>query len=311
MIRLETFCGLLDGIARGDPRARFVGNGRALRFVNVDERAPDMAAAGNLADIALATQVFEPDITVRCPAMVCLQPMRAGVHPARAIGQVILGVLAFAVGRTYANWRAMLATPRGGTGASRPGPGRPRLIGRVGSGAGVKPPQPAQAIRGRTMRFTMSSHYLSSVQGRWRRAGDVFQFLAQPLSSDQWRKWSRSTKPAQSSEPQSSGQATQQPCQGLGIISATDPKPMPTGNLEIAQTTRQGALGADGAGHHRQCGFRAGGGTPSTGKKTGASTALCTDPAASRTSRDHWKIMVAFSAYRRAICATDTLTAVV
>jgi hypothetical protein len=41
------------------------------------------------------------------------------------------------------------------TWASRPGPGRPRSIGRDGSGAWTKRSQQAQVSRGRTIRFTM------------------------------------------------------------------------------------------------------------------------------------------------------------
>ena len=56
----------------------------ALPPVDVDEPAPDMGHAGNLADGAGAVEVFEPGIAV-------------GMHPAGILGQVILGVLAFAV----------------------------------------------------------------------------------------------------------------------------------------------------------------------------------------------------------------------
>ena len=52
--------------------------------MDVDELAPDMGQAGNLADIAGTIKVFEPGIAV-------------GVHPAGIFGQMVLGVLAFAV----------------------------------------------------------------------------------------------------------------------------------------------------------------------------------------------------------------------
>ncbi len=41
----------------------------------------------------------------------------------------------------------------------------------------MKQSQPEQAKRGRTIRFTISSHGPPLVQGQWRGAGDVFQFL--------------------------------------------------------------------------------------------------------------------------------------
>ena len=42
------------------------------------------------------------------------------------------------------------------TWASKPGLGRPRSMGRDGSGACVNASQPVQAMRGRTIRFTMN-----------------------------------------------------------------------------------------------------------------------------------------------------------
>lgn len=54
--------------------------------------------------------------------------------------------------RYKGRWSAYLLTS---TWARRPGPGRPRSIGREGNGAWTKRSQQAQAKRGRTMRFTM------------------------------------------------------------------------------------------------------------------------------------------------------------
>ena len=84
--RRRTTCGLLDGIKLSNPPDGRVCNGRALCLVDIDELAPDVGGAGDLADLAGPIQVFKPGIAV-------------GVHPAGLFGQVILGMLAFAVGR--------------------------------------------------------------------------------------------------------------------------------------------------------------------------------------------------------------------
>ena len=55
--------------------------------------------------------------------------------------------------RYSGRWSAYLLTS---TWARRPGPGRPRSIGRDGSAACVKASQPEHAKRGRTIRFTMN-----------------------------------------------------------------------------------------------------------------------------------------------------------
>ena len=55
--------------------------------------------------------------------------------------------------RYSGRWSAYLLTR---TWARRPGPGRPRSIGRDGRTACVKASQPEHAKRGRTMRFTMN-----------------------------------------------------------------------------------------------------------------------------------------------------------
>ena len=42
-IRLQPSCGFLDGIKLRDPSDGLVGDGRALRLVDIDELTPDMA----------------------------------------------------------------------------------------------------------------------------------------------------------------------------------------------------------------------------------------------------------------------------
>ena len=54
--------------------------------MDIDELAPVVGEAGDLAYLTRAIQVFEPGIAV-------------GMHPAGILGQVILGMLAFAIGR--------------------------------------------------------------------------------------------------------------------------------------------------------------------------------------------------------------------
>ncbi|MFT5946929.1 MAG: hypothetical protein ACI807_001178 [Paracoccaceae bacterium] len=55
---------------------RLVGDRGPLCPMDVDELAPDMGHAGDLADVAGAVEVVEPGIAVHCPAMVCAQTMR-------------------------------------------------------------------------------------------------------------------------------------------------------------------------------------------------------------------------------------------
>ena len=103
---------LLDGIKLCDPADGFFGDRGALRPVNVDELAPDMGHAGDFSDGAGAIEVLEPGIAI-------------GMHPAAVAGEMVLGVLAFAVagepipgsGRGIAAPRAFVAgvcpEPRG------------------------------------------------------------------------------------------------------------------------------------------------------------------------------------------------------
>src|SRR5690606_1287167 len=53
---------LLDSIEPGDPTDGFFSDGGALRPVDVDELAPDMGHAGDLADGAGSIEIFEPGI---------------------------------------------------------------------------------------------------------------------------------------------------------------------------------------------------------------------------------------------------------
>lgn len=84
--RGQPSCGLLDGVKLSNPPDGLVCNGRALRLVDIDELSSDMGQASDLADIAGAIQVFKSGIAV-------------GVHPAGIFGEVIFGMLAFAVAR--------------------------------------------------------------------------------------------------------------------------------------------------------------------------------------------------------------------
>ena len=77
---------LLDGIKLGDPADGLIGDRGALRPVDVDELAPDMGHAGDLADGAGAIEVLEPGIAI-------------GMHPTAVSGEVILRVFAYAVER--------------------------------------------------------------------------------------------------------------------------------------------------------------------------------------------------------------------
>jgi hypothetical protein len=56
-----------------------------------------MGHAGDLADGTGAVEILEFGKAIHYPAMVCLQTMRAGMHPAPVSGEVILRVLAFAI----------------------------------------------------------------------------------------------------------------------------------------------------------------------------------------------------------------------
>ena len=62
-----------------------MGDGRSLRIVHIHEFAPDMGQTGNLADGAIAIQVFKPGITMSS-------------HPIGASRQMVLRMFAFAVG---------------------------------------------------------------------------------------------------------------------------------------------------------------------------------------------------------------------
>jgi hypothetical protein len=55
-------------------------------------------------------------------------------------------------------------------------------MGREGSGAWTNRSQHEQVNRGRTIRFTMSSHCPPLVRGQWRGAGDVFQLFRDILA---------------------------------------------------------------------------------------------------------------------------------
>ena len=76
---------------------------------------------------------------------------------------------------------------------------------------------------------------------------------------------------------------------------------MPTGNLISSRQSDKVVSGIMARATSERVGL-----TASTGKKIGKSTAACTDPGAQRASRNHLKIMSAFSAYHRATWATDT-----
>jgi hypothetical protein len=99
-IRWRTSGLLLDGVELRDPADGLFGDRGTLRPVDVDELAPDMGHAGDLADGAGAVEVLEPGIAV-------------GMHPAAEAGEMILGVLALAI--------AGEAIPGGGWSAAAPG----------------------------------------------------------------------------------------------------------------------------------------------------------------------------------------------
>ena len=78
---------LFDGIEVGDAPDGFVSDCGTLGLAHVDATAAHMGHAGDVADIAGSAEVLEPGITVRCPAMVCVQTMRTAcirpLYPAR------------------------------------------------------------------------------------------------------------------------------------------------------------------------------------------------------------------------------------
>src|SRR5690606_13182954 len=83
------------------PADGLFGDRGALRAVDIDELAPDMGHAGDLADGAGAIKVFEPGIAV-------------GMHPAAEAGEMVLRMLSLAV--------AGEPIPGGGWGLPAPGP---------------------------------------------------------------------------------------------------------------------------------------------------------------------------------------------
>ena len=90
----------LDGIELRDPADGLFCDGGTLRAVDVDELAPDMGHAGDLADRSGPIEILEPGIAV-------------GVHPAAEASEVILGVLTFPISRE--------PIPGGGRGRAIPG----------------------------------------------------------------------------------------------------------------------------------------------------------------------------------------------
>jgi hypothetical protein len=97
----------LDGIEPGDPADGLFRDGGALRTVDVDELAPDMGHAGDLADGPRAVEVLEPGIAI-------------GMHPSAEAGEMVLRVLALAV--------AGEPIPGGGRGGAVPWP----FVSRIG-----------------------------------------------------------------------------------------------------------------------------------------------------------------------------------
>ena len=75
---------LLDGVEPGDALEGFFGDDRALGMEDVDELAPDVRQAGDLADIACPKELVEAGIAV-------------GVHPALEALQVAGRMLALAI----------------------------------------------------------------------------------------------------------------------------------------------------------------------------------------------------------------------
>ena len=99
LIRRRSTGLFLDSVEPCYPLDRLFGDGRALGFMHIDELAPDVGHAGDLADVARTVEVVESGIAVHCPTVVCLQTMRGGMHPALVSLQVILGMLTPAVRR--------------------------------------------------------------------------------------------------------------------------------------------------------------------------------------------------------------------
>ena len=77
---------LFDRVELRDASDGLVGNRGSLGTMDVDELAPDMGHASDLADITRAIEVFEPGITIR-------------MHPALVLCEVIFGMLPFAIRR--------------------------------------------------------------------------------------------------------------------------------------------------------------------------------------------------------------------
>lgn len=75
----------LDPVELRDALDDLVGDGRALRSMDVDELAPDMSHASDLTDTAGTVKFLEAGIAVR-------------VHPALISRQMILRVLALPIG---------------------------------------------------------------------------------------------------------------------------------------------------------------------------------------------------------------------
>lgn len=75
---------LLTGLELRDPGDGLFGNRGTLRAVDVDELAPDMGHAGDLADCARAVEVLEVRKAI-------------GMNPAAEAGEIVRRVLAFAV----------------------------------------------------------------------------------------------------------------------------------------------------------------------------------------------------------------------
>jgi hypothetical protein len=101
----------LDGVEAGDASDRFLGDRRGLALDDVDELAPDVGEAGDLAGLVLAIELVEARIAV-------------GMDPASIAGQMFGRMLAFAIDRE--------PVPDGRWIGTRPGP----LIADIGPDAG-------------------------------------------------------------------------------------------------------------------------------------------------------------------------------
>ena len=103
-------------------------------------------------------------------------------------------------------------------------------------------------------------------------------------------------RPARSSGPGSSRQAPDQPGQGPGIIRPADPKPVPTGSLDLDLAVADRKLfGISGMTYNLD--------RQESGRLRRAWCKPCIT--------HHLKIRLAFIAYRHATCATETSGAVV